>query len=147
MKTGIQLATLVVLLGVFVGPNIALPMQLISPEEASRPRVSARGPSFGRGPSVDVASPRSDETVRAPIRVRILFVAHGGTQVDLRKARIVYMVDPLVDLTGRLKPYLTSDGLEIDEADVPPGSHQILIWLFDTDGNESKSYVDFTIAK
>ncbi len=57
------------------------------------------------------------------------------------------MRTPLVDLTQRAKAFITPDGIEIKNAEVPPGTHTIRVSVADTDGRIGSADITFSIGQ
>ena len=61
----------------------------------------------------------------------------GGVTINLDSLRVTYMKSPNVDLTQRVRPYAGPDGIEIQEAEVPPGEHLLRVELQDSEGRRT----------
>jgi len=125
-------------------------MTLISEEEARRP-VGEVTPELGlrgitRGPSIKIVSP-SGVTTTSPVVLRIVFEAHGGSAINVAAVKVTYLKSPSVDLTQRLRPYITADGIAVDQADVPAGRHAVRIDVRDAEGRQSSSVLNFTVDR
>ena len=141
-RTGMtrRLACLAALLVIAPAPvAFAAPLILITPDEARLPPprepaipMSARGVT--RGPQVEYVAQGSPVT--SPTHFQLKFFAHGGAAIDPASVQMTYLRDPTVDLTTRIKPYVTTFGVDVPDAIVPPGSHAIRIDLKDSDGRQ-----------
>ena len=124
--------------------------QLITSAEAALPaaattEIAMRG--LTRGPSVDQRSPSPDVlTPLGPLTLDVAFEAHNGASVDPGSVRITYLKDPAVDLTQRLKPYITPTGIKAGDVDVPPGVHMIRIDLTDSQGRSTTAVMKLQVA-
>jgi hypothetical protein len=108
---------------------------LITEREAKLPDadVRARGPMLG--PKVIVVSPARDaRAVKSPFALVIRFEGRDGVQVDLNSLIVTYEKSPPVDLTERVKEFLTSSGIAMPQAETPPGDHRIHVEIKDVDG-------------
>jgi hypothetical protein len=123
----------------------ATPLILITPEEAKLPPprdaipISSRGVT--RGPQIDVVPSASPTT--SPTHLNLRFVAHGGATIDPSSVQMTYLRNPSVDLTTRIKPFVTATGLDVPEAIVPPGTHILRIDLKDSEGRQGT--LNFTL--
>ena len=114
---------------------------LIKPEEAAlppsinAPKVPLATRAITRRPDVILASPT--KAARSPFNLRLKFQAHGGSTIRPDSFRLIYLKNPIVDLTARVRPYVTANGLEMPEATTPPGQHMIEAKVSDNDGRES----------
>ena len=124
--------------------------QLITVAEADLPaaattEIAMRG--LTRGPGVDQRSPSPDVmTPMGPLTLDVAFEAHNGASVDPGTVRVTYLKDPAVDLTQRLKPYITATGIKAGDVDVPPGVHMIRIDLTDTQGRSTTTVMKIQVA-
>ena len=122
---------------------------LITPEEAKLPppkiavAMSARGVT--RGPQIEVVQ-EADPT-KSPTHFQLKFVAHGGAKIDPATVQMTYLRTPDVDLTSRIKPYVTDGGIDIPDAVIPPGSHILRVDLKDTDGRTSTLNFTLNVAQ
>ena len=85
--------------------------------------------------------------MHSPIALKLSFEAFGGAKINPDSVLITYLKQPSVDLTQRLKPFITADGIDVPQADVPPGFHQLWIELKDEHGHIGGAPLTFQIAK
>ena len=94
-----------------------------------------------------MVSPPADAAVpRGPLTLDITFDAHNGATVDPSSVRITYLKQPAVDLTVRLKPYITAKGIEAANVNVPPGTHMIRIDVTDSEGRTTNTVMTIQVA-
>jgi hypothetical protein len=145
MKRFLATAVFLSLPFVLAVPAPANELQLITQAEASLPaapatQIAMRG--LTRGPSVDQLSPSPTALVPVgPLMFDIAFEAHNGASVDPTTVKLTYLKQPAIDLTQRLRPYITAAGIKASDVDVPPGVHAIRIDLADTQGRTSSTVV------
>jgi hypothetical protein len=124
---------------------------LVTTQEAALPSVpnaqlTRRG--ITRGPQIVLVSPPADNaTVQSPMHLQLKFESHGGAKIDPAAVKVMYLKNPTVDLTDRVKPYIQSTGLDIGEADVPPGSHMFRVDVKDSDGRVTTALFSFVVNK
>jgi hypothetical protein len=124
---------------------------LINQEEASLPAppttasVSLVTRGITRKPNVILTSPEA--SVSSPFNLQFKFEAHGGSKIKPNTFRIVYMRTPNVDLTARVKPFLTADGVEMTGAEVPPGQHMIKVTIADSENREGSAVFTLNVLK
>ncbi len=112
---------------------------LVTPAEAALPpgqvpTLDLRG-SPTRRPMVIVESPpQSAGQVHSPLDLKLQFRAFGGAAIDPNSVVVTYLKQPAIDMTQRLTPFITAQGIEIPQAQVPPGKHQFWIELKDNNG-------------
>ena len=117
---------------------------LITPEEASLPpaaETSLGDRGLTRGPGVVQIIPAADDKVPPPLPLRIGLTPRNGVPIDTSSVRITYLKRPNVDLTGRIKPFITGEGIQIDRARVPSGVHVLRIDLKDARGRAGAALV------
>ena len=84
-----------------------------------------------------------------PVKLKLKFECFGGSKIDTDSIKIIYLKNPEVDLTKRVKPFIAEDGkaLEMDAARVPPGDHMIKVDLKDSDGRPATVSFLLKVAK
>jgi hypothetical protein len=130
-------------------PTYAL--TLISEDKARRP---GSDPGLGlelrgvtRAPTIKVVSPAETAPVKSPLVLKVHFEAHGGSNIDVASVKVTYLKSPAIDLTERLKPFISAGGIELDRADVAAGRHVVRIELKDAQGRRSESIVKFSVDR
>jgi len=128
------------------------PVQLITTAEAALPPGAV--PSFEvrgsptRLPSITVAAPHpGGGAVYSPLDFKLTFRAFGGAKIDPESVVLTYIKKPDIDITARIKSFITADGIDIAQAAVPPGQHQFWIEVKDTDGRTAGHEIDFQVLK
>jgi hypothetical protein len=120
---------------------------LITPEEAQLPTpkgvYAAR--AVTRGPRIDLAGPDANE-VRSPLRLQLKFRGFGGATINLDSLRVTYMKLPNVDLTSRVRPYAQPTGIEIPDAEAPPGEHLVSVEIHDSEGRRTTTTFLLSVA-
>ena len=56
------------------------------------------------------------------------------------------MKKPAINLTQRVGSFVRSDGIEVPDAELPPGAHAFRIEVRDTDGRAGGSIVTIQVA-
>ena len=118
-------------------PFRAFAGQLITDDEAKLPAqkgaVANSGRGITRGPKILV--PDGEAVLQAsPIRLQIKFQTFGGSSVDLDALKVTYLKSPVVDLTSRIKPFVLPTGIDMPDAQLPPGEHLLRVDIKDSDG-------------
>jgi len=112
-------------------------VQLITEEEARRPppkgAVALDKRGILRGPKVEYVS--TGETVHSPLHLQLKFQSFGGATIDLDSVRIIYLRAPNVDLTPRVRPFVRSTGVDIPDAELPPGEYTVRVDVKDSEGH------------
>jgi hypothetical protein len=131
--------------------NPALAFQLITSQEAGLPaaqvvQIATRG--LTRGPTVDQVSPPPDATVPSggSLTFDITFDAHNGATIDPSMVKVTYMKQPVIDLTQRLKPFITPKGIDASNVQIPAGTHMIRIEVTDSEGRSTTEIMKIQVA-
>jgi hypothetical protein len=132
-------------------PRIAAADMLISEAEAKLPQAADSGIAtrgITRGPGIEVLSPaQGAENVKSPLALKVKFVARNNVAIDPASVKLTYIRTPAVDLTERVKPFLTKDGIDMAKADVPPGKHLLRIDVKDADGRTASSTFTLSVGQ
>lgn len=121
---------------------------LITKEEAKLPaaaKVTMRG-GLTRGPKVKIISP-AEQVLKSPFDMKVKFESFGGAKIDPASVKVTYLKTPLVDLTDRVKPFMSADGIDFAKAEVPPGEHEIRVQVTDTDGRVGNTVLSVKVEK
>ncbi len=141
-------ASLVFMFG-FLAQGMAQTTPLITAKEAELPpaagKLATRG--ISRGPAVKVVSPEPSSTVKSPFNLKVNFEGRGGEKVDAGSVKVTYLKSPFVDLTPRLQSAITSSGIDLQQAEVPPGEHTLRVTVKDSAGRESNSTLTIVVNK
>jgi hypothetical protein len=105
------------------------------PPSTNAPKVPLATRAITRRPDVILVSPK--KAVRSPFNFLLKFEAHGGSTIRPDSFRLIYLKNPIVDITARVRPYVTANGLEMPDAKTPAGQHMIEAKVSDNDGRES----------
>lgn len=133
----------------FVLPVSAQKLTLITAAEAALPPTNGAMATRGisRGPGVKLVSPEADTPVKAPFNLKYSFEGRGGEKIDPASVKVVYMKSPFVDLTPRLQSAISANGIDVPQADVPPGEHQLRVTVKDSAGRETNSTLTIVVNK
>jgi hypothetical protein len=146
MRIGHRLLAGLLLLASNAGAEV-----LIKESEAALPPLAtAAGATraITRGPTIRVIAPAPDSgPVKSPFALKIAFEPHGGAKVDPSTVQVIYLRNPTVDLTERVKAGLSGKGIELGAAEAPPGAHQIRISVEDNEGRRANSVVNLNVVK
>jgi hypothetical protein len=130
------------------GPMTAVAAPLITPEEAALPPQKGAVPNSGRGitrgPKIQV--PDAEAAQASPMRFQVKFQTFGGSSIDLDALKVSYLKSPVVDLTSRIKPFAQPTGIDMPEAQLPPGEHLVRIDIRDSEGRTASTSFLLKIA-
>ena len=125
---------------------------LVTPAEAALPAAALptlylRGSPTRRPTVVVVSPPPTAGQIHSPMDLKLQFRAFGGAAIDPSSIVITYVKQPAIDMTQRLTPYITAQGIDIAQAQVPPGKHQFWIELKDTQGRVGGGPLTFQVGQ
>jgi hypothetical protein len=129
-------------------PHLAMAgATLITPEEAQLPTPKGVSASraITRGPHIDLAGFDSKE-MHSPVRLQLKFRGFGGATINLDSLRVTYVKTPNIDLTSRVRPYAELTGIEIPDAEIPPGEHLIRMEVHDSEGRRTTTTFVLNVA-
>jgi hypothetical protein len=98
-----------------------------------------------RRPDLILVSP--EKAVTSPFNLQLKFQAHGGSTIKPDSFHLIYLKSPVVDLTRRVRPYVTANGVEMMGAEAPEGQHMIEAKISDSDGRESSGVFVLNVTK
>jgi hypothetical protein len=130
-------------------PNTSSAEILITEAEARLPRDHDAGmPTRGitRGPGIEQLLPQVDPPSSSPFSLRIKFHSRNRVEIDPSSIRLTYLTRPPVDLTERVRKYVGPEGIELFDAEVPPGVHLLRVELKDKQGRPSSIIIKFNVA-
>jgi hypothetical protein len=135
-----------------LGAANAQTLQLVTPEEAALPPGAAPSLDFRgspiRRPTIQVVSPPpSAGLVHSPVELKLRFHAFGGAEIDPESVVVTYLKSPAIDVTQRLTPYITADGIVIADAELPAGEHKFWVELKDKSGRVGTAEFSVQVAK
>jgi hypothetical protein len=129
-------------------PGASFAASLITAEEAALPpmkgAVANSNRGITRGPKITV--PEESAAKASPIRFQVKFQPLGGSTIDLDGLKVIYLKQPNVDLTPRLKPFAQANGIDMPDALLPPGDHLMRIDVKDSEGRVSTASFVLKIA-
>jgi hypothetical protein len=85
--------------------------------------------------------------VGSPFPLRITFTPHNGARIDPNSVTVTLLTKPEVDLTNRVQPYISPRGVDLEQAEVPPGRYRIRIDLTDDAGHIGSTTVDLQVQR
>ncbi|MCA1373181.1 MULTISPECIES: hypothetical protein [Bradyrhizobium] len=128
------------------GSSLAAP--LITEEEAKLPppkgavAVDQRG--IMRGPKIEFVSPGAP--ANSPLRLVLKFQSYGGAKIDPESVKVIFLRTPNVDLTPRVKPFVQPDGINMQDAELPPGEYTMRVDIKDSDGRPGTTVFTLKVA-
>jgi hypothetical protein len=142
-------------LGLFAAIVTAAPLKadanviLITADEAKLPAARqtqvASSRAITRGPRIEIAEV-DDRKLHSPFHFRLKFLAFGGSAIDVNSLTVIYLRGPNIDLTERMRAFIRPTGIDIPDAEVPPGEHAIRVDLKDSDGRSATANFVLTVS-
>ena len=122
---------------------------LITEAEARLPAstdvaMTTRG--LSRGPGIEQVSPDPERGVASPLPLKVKFIARNNVAIDPASVKVTYLKAQSIDLTDRIKKYLTADGIDMASAEIPPGTHHLRINLKDKQDRTSTVTIKLVVA-
>ncbi|MNL87480.1 hypothetical protein D3C87_2166520 [compost metagenome] len=65
--------------------------------------------------------------------------------IDPTSVRVTYLRQPSVDLTPRVKAFVTADGIDAPAVLVPPGKHVVEVEATDKEGRLGRGRITLTV--
>src|SRR5713226_2854326 len=130
----------------------AAALELITAREAALPDAAGINLKLGfrgvsRGPKVLVVSPAPDAgLVRSPLNLLLKFETHAGAIIEPQFVKLIYLKNPAINLTQRVGHLIKADGIEVNNADVPPGTHFIRVEVKDSAGRLGSTIFALMVA-
>jgi hypothetical protein len=146
-----------VLLNTFVSAAFADGIRLVTDDELAREReyasridtqFVARSVSVPGAPVIEVRNPKLDDTLRTPFQIRISFKAREGAEVVPSTFKVFYGYLKL-DITDRVvqKVTVAKEGLIVEEANIPAGSHKLLLQVRDSMDRVGEMTLSFKVEQ
>lgn len=127
MRFSLTVAMLgILLLASFASENQAAGFWLVTPEEAamanaeSSPGLRKRGIAPRSGPIIEPLRPSPGQASRSPVEIDVKFHARTSP-IDESTIQVTLLKLINVDLTDRIRPYITAFGIYIPNANLPSG--------------------------
>ena len=139
-------ATICCLLTLTVNSSAAKTV-IVTEEEAKLPPPKEMPPpdrGITRGPKIELVED-DKAALHTPIHLKLKFKTFGGSAIDLSAFQATYIKNPTVDITSRIKPFVQPTGIDIPDAELPPGEHFIQFGIKDSDGRSVSKIIKLKI--
>jgi len=130
---------------------------LITPEEAAQPGApeGVLAPPGGHpfeigreapdsGPIIELVKPEGEAARPSPLAVLIRFTPRSAP-VDLSTLAVTVVKLISIDITDRVRPYASPEGIDIPDAKLPSGQHTVRISVGDAGGGISRKQLTVTV--
>ena len=140
------------LLTIFFSANsYAEDFWLISEEEYSSLKVDESfnqqlSYSANNGPRITLVSPNIVDKVSAPVNIFLKFDS-SPTGIEPNMGSLIVHMKGFItlDITKRVEKYINGKELNIEDAKIPKGKHNILIMIMDLQENYSERLISFIV--
>lgn len=124
---------------------------LITSAEAAQPDLKISKGMFdseepNEGPIIEFSAPTPGTEVEKPVPIKIYF-KQNQAPVDISTLEVTYLKLISIDITDRVKPFATAAGINIEEADLPSGSHKVKFAIRDTKDNLTEKTLKIKILE
>jgi hypothetical protein len=136
------------LLGLMLGAGPVRAEVLITEAEAKLPPAASVGMTMRgltRGPGIEQEAPPPDRDVPSPLQFKIKFQVRNNVPIDPASVKLTYVRSTPIDLTERIKPHVNAGGIEMTQAEVPPGVHVLRLDLKDQQGRIGTALLKLTV--
>jgi hypothetical protein len=110
------------------------------------PRFKTRGISLG--PRIVVLAPPANGEAflsARPVALHVRFEPVSNVPIDIHTLRVTYLRLLGIDITDRVRPYVNDHGIDIDNAEIPPGEHRIELQIGDREGHVSDEILKLVV--
>lgn len=104
--------------------------------------TSKAGRSITRGPAIRQISPASAVAANQPFDLHVEFAGRGGEKINVSSAQIAILRGNNVNITDRLKPFISANGIAMPAAMVPPGIYVLQVTVADAGGRQSTANIE-----
>jgi len=123
---------------------------LITLEEALQPEVPFLRECSSleeNGPQIKINAPKLDVPLLTPFVVDIAFEASWNKIIDYDSLRVRYLKFIPIDLTDRVKPYLSNNRLMLKDVKVPQGRHCLQLQIGYKSGEKTLMEILLNVIK
>ena len=115
-------------------------------QEKLEPVFTARSSPLPSDPMIEIRSPSLTGPIKGPVSIDLRCVSSGAAKINWESLKIMYGAFKL-DITERVRKEgkILSDGIQIASANLPSGSHKLVIQVANTDGKQAEREVRFTV--
>ncbi|GJL65523.1 MAG: hypothetical protein NPIRA05_04940 [Nitrospirales bacterium] len=97
------------------------------------------------GPIVEIVKPNTENPIGSPVEVLINFKERLA-KINLASLTVEVEKFINIDITDRIKPYVTDQGIHIPDAPLPSGDHSLILYIEDTKGNPTELSLTIRVA-
>ena len=126
-------------------------LQLVTDQEAAAaPEFRTRGPAPvlpKNGPVIKIMQPTvTGDSITAPFPLEIEFEPRpGGSPAKMDTLKVTYLKLIELDITDRVRPYVTANRVMVKECNIPQGRHRVKISVADREGNTTAEIIEMRV--
>lgn len=99
------------------------------------------------GPKIVLVSPQqASAPLHHPFKIVLKFEPTDGAKVKLDTLKVTYLKLFGIDITDRIRPFVSEQGINANDPAIPPGEHAIRFEIGDTKGRVTSQVYRFTIS-
>ena len=103
-------------------------------------------PTSPEGPLIEIASPVNNATYEGPFPIKVEFLpGPKGHAVDIASLKLEYKKAWGIDITDRVRDFVTGTVIDVKESELPTGRHTVEIEIADTENNLSRQIFTVTV--
>ncbi len=103
-------------------------------------------PTSPEGPLIEIASPIHNGTYEGPFPIKVEFLpGPKGYEVDIATLKLEYKKAWGIDITDRVRDFVTGTVIDVKESELPRGRHTVEIEIADTHKNLSRQIFTVTV--
>lgn len=130
-------------------PATTLP--LVTPQEmeasnSALPPFTSKFAPEKDAPKIQVITPKLAESMTSPTAIELSFAAVSPAAIKPETFKVLYGAFQ-IDITKRLlaSAKVTPQGISVQEATLPSGSHRLHLWVDDSFGRKGYRFIEFQI--
>lgn len=133
------------------------PVWLVDPAEVAReaeyaikhPDATSAKAINPDAPEIEVITPNDiNHSLTSPLPIHLVFKPAEGAVVKPETFRALYGMLK-IDITERIakKAKVTPEGMSVENAEIPPGSHKLTLRVTDDQGRRGETELKFTVSE
>ena len=132
-------------------PEPSAPLILISQSELDALPMDtvvswSTKPTSPEGPTIEIASPTNNATYEGSFPIKVDFrPGPKGYEVDIESLKLEYKKAWGIDITDRVREFITGAGIDVENSELPKGRHTVEIEIADIESNLSRRIFTVTV--